>query len=55
MPIDLITAHAYRSRHEDNPKGYVQRGEPSVQLPNAGPAEYRPPHADAAEVRFTSM
>lgn len=34
MPVYLITVHTYRSWGEDNPRGYVQRGEHGVKAPS---------------------
>src|SRR6476661_5211617 len=41
MSIYLLTIHTYRSWTEDNPRGYVQRGEPGIQPPRPKLAEHR--------------
>ena len=51
MPVYLITAHAYRSWSEGDPKGYVQRGE-GLMPPSSALARYRARKAKHPEVRF---
>ena len=41
MPVYMITLHAYRSWSEDNPRGYVQRGERGIQSPDPIRAKQR--------------
>lgn len=41
MPVYFITVHMYRSWREDNPKGYVQRGQSGVKHPNPKLAKHR--------------
>ncbi len=53
MPVFHFTLHAYRSWHEDDPRGYVQRGEEGVQPPNPKLAAHRDQLAKQSEVRFT--
>ena len=51
MPVYLITAHAYRSWSEGDPKGYVQRGE-GLMPPSSALARYRARKAKHPKVRF---
>ena len=53
MPVYNFTFHAYRSWHEDDERGYVQRGESGVHAPNPELAAFRDYIADQSEVRFT--
>ena len=53
MPVYLITLHAYRSWQEDNPKGYVQRGEHGIQPPDPILAKQRASIAKQAQRAFT--
>ncbi|MEM6505845.1 MAG: hypothetical protein AAF711_10300, partial [Planctomycetota bacterium] len=53
MPVYFITVHTYRSWREDNPWGYIQRGKPGVQRPNARLAEYRQQSATGPRVELT--
>ena len=48
----LITIHAYRSWSEDNRRGYVQRGRPGIQPPNARLAAHRATISLHEPVRF---
>jgi hypothetical protein len=48
----LLTMHAYRSWVEDNPRGYVQRGQRGVQAPNVGISNYRSGIALHSPMRF---
>ena len=52
MSVYLITIHTYRSWSEDNPRGYVQRGQSGVQPPQPKLAEYRAGVATDPPVRF---
>src|SRR5882672_4433285 len=52
MPVFHFTMHAYRSWAEDNPKGYVQRGQPGIQPPNERLARHRAKIAKASPVLF---
>lgn len=53
MPVYLITFHAYRSWSEDNPRGYVQRGQPGIQPPSSALERYRNKIAKRMPVRFS--
>ena len=54
MPVFHFTLHAYRSWHEDDPRGYVQRGEEGIQPSNPNLAAYRDRLASQSEVRFSA-
>jgi hypothetical protein len=51
MPVYLLTVHAYCSWSEDNPRGYVQRGE-GLKAPDPDRAEWRRENAKHPPVRF---
>lgn len=51
MPVYLLTAHAYRSWREDDPRGYVQHGE-GLKSPDAERARWRERAAKQPPVRF---
>jgi REP element-mobilizing transposase RayT len=51
MPVYLLTAHAYRSWKEDDPEGYVQRGE-GPKAPDEKVAADRAGRAKFEEARF---
>jgi hypothetical protein len=54
MPVGFFTFHAYRSRCEDNPKGWVQRGKRGVQAPSTRLAKHRAAIASQPAVRFNA-
>jgi len=51
MPVYMLTIHTYRSWAEDNPKGYIQRGE-GLKEPNPRRAKWRADHAKHPKFRF---
>lgn len=51
MAVYLLTIHAYRSWSEDDPRGYVQRGE-GLKAPDPWRAKWRSDHADWPPYRF---
>ena len=51
MPVYLLTAHAYRTWREDDPRGYVQRGE-GLKAPSEALARHRAGIAKHDEARF---
>ncbi|MEM6258277.1 MAG: hypothetical protein AAF711_17490 [Planctomycetota bacterium] len=53
MPVYMITLHAYRSWSEDNPMGYVQRGEHGIKTPDPILAKQRASLAKNPPRHFT--